>query len=162
MGSSHFVGHPWWADRRGVADIFQYYLYCTAKIGQRKIGFGAPKKKHAGAECGTYVTAIIHTISYYIIFNNINLGERTGKRGKLTDVNFIPRCACLFSQSCHLNCSCDIAFAVVTLERLYRRRSAKLCAIHKSWSGPQNGAKNLCAVAALPAARGVPTVSTGG
>jgi hypothetical protein len=38
------------------------------------------------------------------------------------------------------------------LEWLYLLRSAKLCAVHNAQSGPLTGAKNLCAVAALPAA----------
>jgi hypothetical protein len=39
------------------------------------------------------------------------------------------------------------------LEWLYLLRSAKLCAVHNAQSGPLTGAKNLCAVAALPAAQ---------
>jgi hypothetical protein len=39
-----------------------------------------------------------------------------------------------------------------TSEWLYLLRSAKLCAVHNAQSGPLTGAKNLCAVAALPAA----------
>ncbi len=39
------------------------------------------------------------------------------------------------------------------LEWLYLLRSAKLCAVHDAQSGPLTGAKNLCAVAALPAAQ---------
>ena len=43
--------------RRAVADIFQSYLYCAAKIGQRKFGFGAPKKTNStgAAECASYI-----------------------------------------------------------------------------------------------------------
>jgi hypothetical protein len=40
-----------------------------------------------------------------------------------------------------------------SLEWLYLLRSAKRCAVHNAQSGPLTGAKNLCAVAALPAAQ---------
>jgi hypothetical protein len=45
--------------RRAVADVWPSYLYCAAKIGRRKFGFGAPKKNCVGAKCRALVTAII-------------------------------------------------------------------------------------------------------
>jgi hypothetical protein len=43
--------------------------------------------------------------------------------------------------------------SVHVVEWLYLLHSAKLCAVHNAQSGPLTGAKNLCAVAALPAAQ---------
>jgi hypothetical protein len=37
-----------------------------------------------------------------------------------------------------------------TLEGLYQLCSPKLCAAHNAQSGPLSGAKNLCAIVALP------------
>ena len=42
---------PGGAIQRAVADILPSYLYCAAKIGRRKFGFGAPKtKKLSGSQ----------------------------------------------------------------------------------------------------------------